>query len=70
MRSNTDYNGKLVRNMLRNAKREMRISHLFQIDALQNLGEKKKDYLPAISSADMYTRHIYTHIYLYWVSSP
>lgn len=62
MRSNTDYNGKLVRNMLHNAKRETRISHLFQIDALRNLGEKKKDYI----TSDQQCRHVYTtYIYIY-----
>lgn len=60
MRSNTDYNGKLVRNMLHNAKRETHISHLFQIDALRNLGEKKKDYI----TSDQQCRHIYTYIFV------
>lgn len=62
MRSNTDYNGKLVRNMLRNAKRENAYFASLSDRRFTKLGGKKK----GLFTSDQQCRHVYTtYIYTY-----
>lgn len=43
-------------------RNEKHVFRIFQIDALRNLGEKKKDYI----TSDQQCRHVYTtYIYIY-----
>lgn len=65
VRSNTDYNGKLVRNMLRNAKRETRISHLSFRQTLYEIWGKKKRTIYQRSAVPTCIHDIYIYIYIY-----